>query len=101
MPCLPSHASSSPFGLAAILGTSLQNAALAIDIVQIPELIRVTRGEVLGLRRGAFLQVQRSQTAPRIGASSSSRSCPTRMEAPLLVQATIILPFTILAEAAL
>jgi ABC-type dipeptide/oligopeptide/nickel transport system permease subunit len=86
-------------GLAAILGPSLQNATLAIGIVQIPKLIRVTRGEVLGLREETFVQAAIADGAP-------DRSVIFRQILPntlnaLLVQATIILPFAILAEATL
>jgi peptide/nickel transport system permease protein len=86
-------------GLAAILGPSLQNATLAIGVVQIPKLIRVTRGEVLGLREEAFVQAAIADGAP-------DRSVIFRQILPnalnaLLVQATIILPFAILAEATL
>jgi peptide/nickel transport system permease protein len=86
-------------GLAAILGPSLQNATLAIGIVQIPKLIRVTRGEVLGIREETFVQAAIADGAP-------DRSIIFRQILPntlnaLLVQATIILPFAILAEATL
>jgi peptide/nickel transport system permease protein len=86
-------------GLAAILGPSLLNATFAIGIVQIPKLIRVTRGEVLGLREETFVQA-----AIADGASDASivfrQILPNTVNA-LLVQATIILPFAILAEATL
>ena len=86
-------------GLAAILGPSLENATLAIGVVQIPKLIRVTRGEVLGLREETFVQAAIADGAP-------DRSVIFRQILPntlnaLLVQATIILPFAILAEATL
>ena len=86
-------------GLAAILGPSLENATLAIGIVQIPKLARITRGEVLGLREENFVQAAIADGAP-------DRSVIFRHILPntlnvLLVQATIILPFAILAEATL
>jgi ABC-type dipeptide/oligopeptide/nickel transport system permease subunit len=86
-------------GLAAILGPSLTNATLAIGIVQIPKLVRITRGEVLGLREESFVQAAIADGAP-------DRSVIFRQILPntlnaLLVQATIILPFAILAEATL
>ncbi len=85
--------------LAAILGPSLENATLAIGIVQVPKLVRITRGEVLGLREEAFVQAAIADGAP-------DRSVIFRQILPnalsvLLVQATIILPFAILAEATL
>ena len=86
-------------GLAAILGPSLQNATIAIGIVQIPKLVRITRGEVLSLREETFVQAAIADGAP-------DRSVIFRQILPntmnvLLVQATIILPFAILAEATL
>ncbi len=85
--------------LTAILGPSLQNAALAIGLVQIPKLIRITRGEVLGLREESFVQAAIADGAP-------DRSVIFRHILPntlnvLLVQATVVLPFAILAEATL
>lgn len=86
-------------GLAAILGPSLLNATLAIGIVQAPKLIRITRGEVLSLREENFVQA-----AIADGASDRSvifgHILPNSLNV-LLVQATVILPFAILAEATL
>ncbi len=86
-------------GLAAILGPSLLNATFAIGIVQAPKLIRITRGEVLSLREESFVQAAVADGAP-------DRSVIFRHILPnainaLLVQATVILPFAILAEATL
>jgi peptide/nickel transport system permease protein len=86
-------------GLSAILGPSLQNATLAIGIVQIPKLIRVTRGEVLGLREETFVQAAIADGAPD-SSVIFRQILPNTLNA-LLVQATIILPFAILAEATL
>lgn len=86
-------------GLAAILGPSLLNATVAIGIVQVPKLVRITRGEVLSLREESFVQAAIADGAP-------DRSVIFRHILPnainvLLVQATVILPFAILAEATL
>ena len=86
-------------GLAAILGPSLENATLAIGIVQIPKLVRVTRGEVLGLREETFVQAAIADGAPD-WSIVFRQILPNTLNA-LLVQATIILPFAILAEATL
>jgi peptide/nickel transport system permease protein len=86
-------------GLAAILGPSLENATLAIGIVQIPKLVRVTRGEVLGLREEPFVQAAIADGAPD-HSIIFRQILPNTINA-LLVQATIILPFAILAEATL
>jgi len=86
-------------GLAAILGPSLLNATVAIGIVQAPKLVRITRGEVLSLREESFVHAAVADGAP-------DRSVIFRHILPnainvLLVQATVILPFAILAEATL
>lgn len=86
-------------GLAAILGPSLLNATFAIGVVQAPKLVRITRGEVLSLREESFVQAAVADGAP-------DRSVIFRHILPnainaLLVQATVILPFAILAEATL
>lgn len=86
-------------GLAAILGPSLLNATVAIGIVQAPKLVRITRGEVLSLREESFVHAAIADGAP-------DRSVIFRHILPntinvLLVQATVILPFAILAEATL
>ncbi len=86
-------------GLAAILGPSLMNATLAIGIVQAPKLIRITRGEVLSLREENFVQAAIADGAP-------DRSVIVRHILPnavnvLIIQATVVLPFAILAEATL
>ena len=70
-----------------------------IGIVQAPKLIRITRGEVLSLREESFVQAAVADGAP-------DRSVIFRQILPnavnvLLVQATVILPFAILAEATL
>jgi peptide/nickel transport system permease protein len=85
--------------LTAVLGPSLLNATLAIGIVQIPKLLRITRGEVLGLREEGFVAAAIADGAP-------DRSVVFRHILPntlnvLLVQATVMLPFAILAEATL
>lgn len=86
-------------GLAAILGPSLLNATAAIGIVQAPKLIRITRGEVLSLREENFVQA-----AIADGATDFSvifrHILPNALNV-LLVQATVVLPFAILAEATL
>ncbi len=86
-------------GLAAILGPSLANATLAIGIVQIPKVVRVTRGEVLSLREESFIEAA-------VAAGARDRTILVRHVLPnmlntLIVQATVILPIAILAESSL
>ena len=85
--------------LSVILGPSLLTATVAIGIVQIPKLLRVTRGEVLSLREEGFVAAAVADGAP-------DRSVMFRHILPnafnvLLVQVTVMLPFAILAEATL
>jgi ABC-type dipeptide/oligopeptide/nickel transport system permease subunit len=86
-------------GLAAILGPSLLNATVAIGIVQAPKLVRITRGEVLSLREENFVQAAVADGAP--DRSVIFRHILPNATSVLLVQATVILPFAILAEATL
>lgn len=86
-------------GLAAILGPSLENATIAIGLVQIPKIVRVTRGEMLGLREESFL-------AAAIADGASDWYILLRQALPnitntLLVQATVIIPIAIIAESSL
>ena len=86
-------------GLAAILGPSLANATLAIGIVQIPKIVRVTRGEVLSIREESFVEAA-------IAAGARDRAILLRHVLPnmantLIVQATVLLPIAIIAESSL
>jgi peptide/nickel transport system permease protein len=86
-------------GLAAILGPSLMNATIALGINQIPVFIRVTRGEVLGLREEDFV-------AGAVADGAGDRSILTRhilpnTISPLLVQATVAIPQAIIGESLL
>jgi peptide/nickel transport system permease protein len=86
-------------GLSAILGPSLSNAAIAIGVVQIPKLVRVTRGEVLSLREEAFVAA-----AIVDGATDwfiVSRQILPNVVNTLLVQATVLIPYAILGESTL
>jgi len=86
-------------GLAAILGPSLKNATIAIGLVQIPKIVRVTRGEMLGLREESFVDA-----AIADGATDwSILWCQVlpNVTNTLLVQATVIIPIAIIAESSL
>jgi len=86
-------------GLSAILGPSLSNAAIALGLVQIPKLVRVTRGEVLNLREEAFVAA-----AIVDGATDwfiVSRQILPNVVNTLLVQATVLIPYAILGESTL
>lgn len=86
-------------GLAAILGPSLTNAALAIGFSAVPALVRITRAEVMSLREEDYVDgaiasgagdfvILRSHILPNIVNT-------------LLVQATVLIPAAIIAESLL
>ena len=86
-------------GLAAILGPSLANATLALGISQIPGIIRIARGEVLGLREEDYVEA-----AVANGASDwtiIARHIFPNTVSPLLVQATVTIPGAIIGESLL
>ncbi len=86
-------------GLAAILGPALTNATLALGISQIPGIIRIARGEVLGLREEDYVEA-----AIANGASDwviIARHIFPNTVSPLLVQATVTIPNAIIGESLL
>jgi ABC-type dipeptide/oligopeptide/nickel transport system permease subunit len=85
--------------LSVILGPSLLTATVAIGIVQIPKLLRVTRGEVLSLREEGYVAAALADGAP--DRSVMFRHILPNASNVLLVQITVMLPFAILAEATL
>src|SRR5680860_1695612 len=86
-------------GLAAILGPSLTNAALAIGLSAVPNLVRITRGEVLGIREEDYVG-----GAVASGANDFvilRRHILPNIMNTLLVQATVLIPAAIIAESLL
>lgn len=86
-------------GLAAILGPSLRNVVIALGIAALPSFIRVTRGEVLGLRELDYVS-----GAVADGARDSRilrRYILPNAMSPLLVQATVTIPEAIIGESVL
>ncbi len=86
-------------GLAAILGPSLLNAMLAIGIVQVPKIVRVTRAETLSVREESYVEAA-------VAAGAGDRTILVRHILPnitstLIVQGTVILPIAIIAESSL
>jgi peptide/nickel transport system permease protein len=86
-------------GLAAILGPSLRNVVIALGISALPSFIRVTRGEVLGLREQDYVA---GAVADGAGDARILRRyiLPNALS-PLLVQATVTVPEAIIGEAVL
>jgi ABC-type dipeptide/oligopeptide/nickel transport system permease subunit len=86
-------------GLAAILGPSLFNATLALAIAQFPQFLRIARGEALGLREMDYVQAAIVNGAPdRV--ILISHMLPNQIN-PLLIQATVAIPVSIIGAAVL
>lgn len=86
-------------GLAAILGPSLINATIALAVSQVPAFVRITRGEVLGLREQEYVQAAVVNGAPdRV---ILVRHILPNTVNPLIVQATVAIPTAIIGAAIL
>jgi peptide/nickel transport system permease protein len=85
--------------LAAIIGTGLKTATIALGIAAVPRMLRVTRGETLALREAEFVPA-----AVASGAGDGAilfRHILPNMAGPLIVAATLTIPNAIIGEAAL
>jgi ABC-type dipeptide/oligopeptide/nickel transport system permease subunit len=86
-------------GLAAILGPSLKNATLALAVGQLPMFVRITRGEVMGLREQEYVQAAVINGAPtRV---VLRRHMLPNILSPLIVQSTVAIPGAIIGAAVL
>lgn len=86
-------------GLAAILGPSLLNATLALAIAQFPSFLRIARGETMGLRVLDYVHAAEVNGAPdRV--ILLRHILPNEMS-PLLIQATVAIPVSIIGAAVL
>jgi peptide/nickel transport system permease protein len=86
-------------GLTSILGASLFNATVAIGLGVTPAFVRLTRGQVLGLREEEYVQSARA-----VGAGDFRilfRHILPNLASVLVVQATIAIPRAIIAESVL
>ena len=86
-------------GLAAILGPSLLNAALAIGLSAVPNLVRITRGEVMAIREEDYVEGAVANGANDL-VILRRHILPNIMNT-LLVQATVLIPAAIIAESLL
>ncbi len=86
-------------GLAAILGPSLTNATIALAIGQLPAFIRISRGEALGLREQDYVQAAVVNRVPH-RAIMLRHILPNSLS-PLVVQATVAIPGSIIGAAVL
>ncbi|GAB0101549.1 ABC transporter permease [Nocardia sp. JMUB6875] len=86
-------------GLTAIYGAGLTQAAIALGVAQVPVMMRVVRAETLRLKETDFVLAARAMHVPswRILAE---HILPNSL-APIIVQATVIMPTAVLGEAIL
>jgi oligopeptide/dipeptide ABC transporter ATP-binding protein len=85
--------------VAALLGASLNDTALAIAIVFVPSFVRLLRGEVIAVREENFIESARS-----LGASSNRlirRHIVPNVASPVIIQVALALGFALLVEAGL
>jgi peptide/nickel transport system permease protein len=85
--------------LAAFLGPSLTNAMVAIGVSAAPVFVRLTRGQVLGVKVEDYVEAARAVGNPpwRI----ALRHILPNITAPLMVQATLAVAAAVIAEASL
>ncbi len=85
--------------VAALLGASINDAAIAIAIVFVPSFVRLLRGEVIAVREEAYIESARS-----LGATSKrlmARHVLPNVASPIIIQLALALGFALLTEAGL
>jgi peptide/nickel transport system permease protein len=85
--------------VAALLGASINNAAIAIAIVFVPSFVRLIRGEVIAVREEAYVESAQSLGA-RPGRIMRTHVLPN-VASPIIIQVALALGFALLAEAGL
>jgi peptide/nickel transport system permease protein len=86
-------------GLAAILGPSLTNVVIALGVAQVPNVVRVVRGEVLSQRELEYVQAETVN-----GTSDTAvlfRHILPNVINPIIVQASVAIPTAIVGAAIL
>ena len=86
-------------GLAAILGASLTNVIIALGVSQIPEVVRIARGEAMALREQEFVSGAIADGARDL--SIMARYIAPNAMSAFIVQATVAIPGAIIGEATL
>lgn len=86
-------------GIMAFIGQGLANLVVAISIVNIPRVIRVARGGVLQARQLEFVEAARALGAP--DRTLMLRHIVPTILAPIIVQATFTLVYSIRTESTL
>ncbi len=85
--------------VAALLGASINDTAIAIAIVFIPSFVRLLRGEVIAVREENYIEAARS-----LGATSNRlirRHVVPNVASPIIIQISLSLGFALLVEAGL
>jgi peptide/nickel transport system permease protein len=85
--------------IAGILGPGVRNVALALALVFTPGVVRLVRGQVIGVREETYVEASRS-----IGAKPLfiiRKRVLHNVASPLIVQAAVTAGFALLAEASL
>ena len=85
--------------IAALLGPSVVNAAIAIAIVSIPQFSRITRAVVLVEKQREYVQAARCIGVPEL--SIAVRHVVPNTASPLLVQIALAMGYAVLLEAGL
>jgi ABC-type dipeptide/oligopeptide/nickel transport system permease subunit len=85
--------------LAAFLGPSLTNAMIAIGVSVMPIFVRLTRGQVLSVKREDYVEGARAIGLPDVWIII--RYILPNVTAPIIVQATLTIAAAIIAEASL
>lgn len=85
--------------LAAFLGPSLNNAMIAIGISAMPVFVRLTRGQVLAVKREEYVEGARAIGLGHL--DIMTRYILPNIVAPVIVQATLTVATAIIAEASL
>ncbi|MEZ0163302.1 ABC transporter permease [Kineococcus sp. LSe6-4] len=86
-------------GLAAIRGASLGNAAIALGIAHVPQVIRVVRAETLRLRGAEYVLAATTMDASGVRILAT-HVLPNAVPS-IVVQATVIVPAVVIGEALL
>ena len=85
--------------VAALLGASVNDTALAIGIVFVPGFVRLLRGQVIAVREENFIESARSlgATSPRL----IRKHIVPNVASPVIIQVALALGFALLVEAGL
>lgn len=85
--------------LAAALGPSIRNVMIAIGVVSMPAIARLTRGQTLSVREREFVAAAQVMGASPV--AITLRHIWPNVTAPIIVQATLLVATAIVTEASL